>query len=184
MLVVANTVRASFVRGSEATSDSQFSIRLVDNAPEDDNGATSLAEMESEFIEVRIFSSRTSWDGWGAAGSLEDEAPMVCETVCGGGRDGVRVEGKLSPPDLSRGRAPVQVAPGGTFWEIHVMRDRRARGGQSTGSHLEPQAFKRTASPSIVGNWSSFLDSDATAHRIPPALKFAGHFGIGYRDFD
>ena len=71
MLLVANTVRASFVRGSEAASDSQFSMRVVDNVPEDDNGATSLVEMESEFIELRIFSSRTSWEGWGTAGSLE-----------------------------------------------------------------------------------------------------------------
>jgi hypothetical protein len=42
----------------------QSSMSVVDNPPEDDNGATSLAEMESEFIEPRIFSSRTSWDDW------------------------------------------------------------------------------------------------------------------------
>jgi hypothetical protein len=60
MLVVAKTVRASLVRGSEATSDSQFSTSVGDNAPEDDNGAKSVAEIESELIELRVFSSRTS----------------------------------------------------------------------------------------------------------------------------
>jgi len=81
MLVVANTVRASLVRGSEAASDSQFSMSAADNTPEEDKGATSAPEIKSEFIERRIFSSRTSWDGWGAVGSLEGEAPMTCQAV-------------------------------------------------------------------------------------------------------
>jgi len=63
MLVVANTVRASLVRGSEATSDSQFSTSIGESTPEDDNGVTAVSETESEFIELRIFSSITSWDG-------------------------------------------------------------------------------------------------------------------------
>jgi len=92
MLVVANTVRASLVRGSEMASDSQFSMSAADNAPEDDKGATSVPDMESEFIERRIFSSRTSWDGWGAAGSLEGEVPMTCQAVYGGGQKRVRME--------------------------------------------------------------------------------------------
>jgi len=81
MLVVANTVLASLVRGSEAASDSQFSMSEGDNTPEDDNGATSVVEMESEFIEVRIFFSRTSGDGWGIATGLEGEAPITCKVV-------------------------------------------------------------------------------------------------------
>jgi len=84
MLLVANTVRASLVRGSDVASDSQFSMSDDDNVPEDDRGATSVAEMESEFIELRIFSSRTSWGGWGAVVSLEGEAPMARRMVYGG----------------------------------------------------------------------------------------------------
>ena len=61
--MVANTVRASLVRGSEAASDSQFSMSVGKSTPEDDNGVTSIFEMESEFIELHIFSSKTSWDG-------------------------------------------------------------------------------------------------------------------------
>jgi len=81
MGVEANTVRASLVRGSEVASDSQFSMSVGDNTPEDDNGATSVVEIESEFIELRIFSSRTSGDGWGVVTGLEGEAPMTCYTV-------------------------------------------------------------------------------------------------------
>lgn len=85
MGVVANTVRASLVRGSETASDSQFSMSVGDNVPEDDNGATSVAEMENKLIELRVFSSKTSWDGWEATVSLEEEAPMACRAVDGGG---------------------------------------------------------------------------------------------------
>lgn len=100
--MVAKTVRASLVRGSEAASDSQFSMSAADNPPEDDKGATSIPklEMESEFIERRIFSSRTSWDGWEAAGSLEGEAPMTCQAVYGGGQKRVREEPPQSPTIL------------------------------------------------------------------------------------
>lgn len=63
MLVWGNTVRASLVRGSEAASDSQFSMSVGESTPEDDNGVTAVSETESEFIELRIFSSVTSWDG-------------------------------------------------------------------------------------------------------------------------
>ena len=81
MLVVASTVRASLVRGSEATSDSQLSMSVGDNAPEDDNGATSVAEVESKLIELRTFSRSESCNGWGAAVGLEVEAPMTFQTV-------------------------------------------------------------------------------------------------------
>lgn len=84
MLVVANTVLASLVRGSEATSDSHWSTSVCDNVPEDDSGATSVVETESELIELRIF-SRTSSEGWGAMVSLEGEAPMMFEAVYDGG---------------------------------------------------------------------------------------------------
>ena len=77
MLVVANTVRASLVRGSDATSRSQLSTSVDDNTPEDDNGATSDVEREREFIELQAFSSRTSWDGWGAILGLEGAAPIT-----------------------------------------------------------------------------------------------------------
>lgn len=60
MGVVANTVRASLVRGSEAAWDSQFSMSVGDNVPDDDNGTTSVAGIVSELIESHIFSSRTS----------------------------------------------------------------------------------------------------------------------------
>ena len=86
MLVVAKTVRASLVRGSKAASDSQFSMSAGDNTPEDDNGTTSVAsEIESEFIELRVFSSKTSWDEGGAVVSLEGEAPISSRVVYGGG---------------------------------------------------------------------------------------------------
>jgi hypothetical protein len=76
MLLVANTVRASLVRGSDATARSQFSTSMDDNAPEDDSGVTSDGERESEFIELRTFSSRTSWDGKEISG-LEGAAPIT-----------------------------------------------------------------------------------------------------------
>ena len=81
MSVVASTVRASFVRGSDATSCSQFSMSAEDNTPEDDNGVTSDAEMETEFIELRTFSSRTSWDGWEEIPGLEGAAPMMWQAI-------------------------------------------------------------------------------------------------------
>jgi hypothetical protein len=84
MLVVANTVRASLVRGSEATSDSQFSTSACDNAPEEDSGATCVAEMESELIELRIF-SWSSCNGWEATAGLEGEVPIMFEAVYNGG---------------------------------------------------------------------------------------------------
>lgn len=84
MLVVANTVRASFVRGSEETSDSQLSMSACDSVPEDDSGTTSVAEMESEVTEPQIF-SRSSCSGWGAVVGLEGEEPITFEEVYGGG---------------------------------------------------------------------------------------------------
>jgi len=96
MSVVANTVRASLVRGSKADSDSQFSMSVGDNTPEDDNGATSVAEMESEFTELRTFSSRTSWDEGGAVASLEGEAPISCQVIYGNGRNRETMSAPLS----------------------------------------------------------------------------------------
>lgn len=121
MLVVANTVRASLVRGSDATSLSQFSTSADDNTPEDDNGVTSDADMESEFIELRTFSSRTSWDDRGAISGLEGAAPMTWQVV----------EVGDSNPTIAE-----VVCPTLQLWKTpHVMGGGGARGSQSASSH-------------------------------------------------
>ena len=154
--MVANTVRASLVRGSEAASDSQFSMSAAGNAPEGDKGTTSAPEMESEFIERRIFSSRTSWNGWGAVGSLEGEAPMTCQAVYGGSRKRV----KEKPPVRQQFWALISdISWGSTLRETHVMRDKGARSGQSTHSHLEPQVGVDPYA-TVVANWPVVWDPE------------------------
>lgn len=126
MLVVANTVRASLVRGSEVAPDSQFSMSAGDNTPEDDSGTASVSEMESEFMELRIFSSRTSWDGRGAVASVEEEAPMACQVVYGGGQNRTTMQ-PLQLLSVERQRHRVLLD--GTLWKVHVMGDMANRGG-------------------------------------------------------
>ena len=47
MSLEANTVLENLVRGSEATSDSQFSTSVCNNAPEDDEGEVVLERLGS-----------------------------------------------------------------------------------------------------------------------------------------
>lgn len=101
-------------------------MSVCDNVPEEDKGVTSGAEIESEPIERRIFSSIVACDGWGGAESLEGEAPIVFEAVCDGGWER---SGMLSPRPLVKCERLFEM--GSTLGEIHVMADDRAGGGQS-----------------------------------------------------
>ena len=168
ILVVANTVRASLVRGSEAASDSQFSMSVGESTPEDDNGVASVSKMESEFIELLIFSSMTSWDGRGAVASLEEEAPITSQVVYGRGWNGVTI--------LPHGcwESWVLVLPS-IAWNAPSMGGTRddisARSSQSTGSHYKSCAPSKFGKPeplwtTLVLRYRSPSDSQSLSGRF------------------
>jgi len=103
-------------------------MSVGESTPEDDNGVASVSEMESEFIELLIFSSMTSWDGRGAVASLEEEAPITSQVVYGRGWNRLLGMGELGSVALPSNawNAP---SIGGTRDEIS------AESSQSAGSH-------------------------------------------------
>jgi len=82
---------------------------------------------------------------------------MVCQAVYGGGQKRVKEEPPQSPTILG---ACFGHSEGSTLSETHVMRDKGARGGQSTGSHLEPQVGVNPML-TIVVNWPVLWNADA-----------------------
>ena len=99
------------MRGSKAASDSQFSMSVGDNVPEDDNGAKSVSEMKSgSIIELRIFSSSSSGDSWGVS-SLDGVAPIMLEAVHGDGSE----ESEMPPQQLSKTLGACSELPCGRF---------------------------------------------------------------------